>query len=97
MKSKVALSVGVFAVSLLALMFGVMIGFRAPPPLSVGAVPSGAISATEAKAAVPPAALAHQGGAGGRLDYHPPAHTWCVERVDMLDRLASLHGEATQR
>ncbi len=33
MKSKVALWVGVFAVSLLALMIGVMIGFRAPPPL----------------------------------------------------------------
>ncbi len=59
MKSKVALSVGVFAVSLLALMIGVMIEFRAPPPLSVGAVPPSAIPAAGAKAAVPPAALAH--------------------------------------
>ncbi len=73
MKSKEILLVGVFAVSLLFLMIGVMIGSRATPPLAVGAVPPGAISATEAKAAVPPAALAHQGGAGGRLDYHPPA------------------------
>ncbi len=96
MKSKLALSVGVFAVLLLALMIGVMIGFRASPPLSVGAVPPSVIPAAGAKAAVPPAALAHQSGAGGRLDYHPPAHTWCVERVDMLDRLTSLHGEATQ-
>ncbi len=40
-------------------MIGVMIGFRAPPPLSVGAVPPSAILAAGAKAAVPPAALAH--------------------------------------
>ncbi len=78
MKSKEVLLVGVFAVSLLFLMVGVMIGSRATPPLAVGAVPPGAISASEmpaagAKSAVPPAALAHQGGAGGRLDYHPPA------------------------
>ncbi len=73
MKSKEVLLVGVFAVSLLFLMIGVMIGSRASPPLAVGAVPQGAISASEAKAAVPPEALAHQGGAGGRLDYHPPA------------------------
>ncbi len=78
MKSKEVLLVGVVAVSLLVLMIGVMIGSRATPPLSVGAVPPGAISASGmpaagAKAAVPPAALAHQGGAGGRLDYHPPA------------------------
>ena len=73
MKSKEVLLVGVFAVSLLVLMIGVMIGSRATPPLAVGAVPPGAISAAEAKAAVPPAALAHQGGAGGRRDYHPPA------------------------
>ncbi len=31
--------------------------FRAPPPLSVGAVPPSAIPAAGAKAAVPPAAL----------------------------------------
>ncbi len=73
MKSKVALSMGAFAVSLLVLMIGVMIGFHAAPPLSVGAMPPSAIPAAGAKAAVPPAALAHQGGAGGRLDYHPPA------------------------
>ena len=59
MKSKVALSVGVFAVSLLALLIGVLIGFRASPPLSFGAMPPSAIPAAEAKAAVPPAALAH--------------------------------------
>ena len=74
MKSKEVLLVGVFAVSLLVLMIGVMIGSRATPPLAVGAVPPGAISASEtpaggAKAAV----LAHQGGGGARLDYHPPA------------------------
>ena len=51
MKSKVALSVGVFAVSLLALMIGVMIGFRAPPPLSVGAMPAAEMPAAGAKAA----------------------------------------------
>jgi hypothetical protein len=50
MKSKVALSVGVFAVSLLALMIGVMIGFRAPPPLSVGAMPAAEMPAAGAKA-----------------------------------------------
>ncbi len=48
MKSKLALLVGVFAVSLLALMIGVMIGFRASPPLSFGAVPPSAIPAAEA-------------------------------------------------
>ncbi len=51
MKSKVALSVGVFAVSLLALMIGVMIGFRTPPPLSFGAVPAAEMPAASAKAA----------------------------------------------
>ena len=76
MKSKEVLLVGVFAVSLLVLMIGVMVGSRATPPLAVGAVPPGAISASEmpaggakAAAAVP----AHQGGGGARLDYHPPA------------------------
>ena len=78
MKSKELLLVGVFAVSLMFLMIGVMLGSRSSPPLSVGAVPPGEISATQmpaagAKAAVPAAALAHQGGAGGRLDYYPPA------------------------
>ncbi len=51
MKSKEVLLVGVFAVSLLFLMIGVMIGSRATPPLAVGAVPPGANSAAEAKAA----------------------------------------------
>ncbi len=78
MKPKEVLLVGVFALSLLVLMIGVMIGSRATPPLTLGAVPPGAISASEmpaggAKAAVPPAVLAHQGGGGARLDYHPPA------------------------
>ena len=78
MKTKEVLLVGVFAVSLLVLMIGVMFGSRAPPPLSAGAVPPGAISASGMPAAVPaarmpPAALAHQGAAGGRLDYQPPA------------------------
>ena len=44
MKSKEVLLVGVFAVSLLFLMIGVMIGSRASPPLAVGAVSPGAIS-----------------------------------------------------
>lgn len=78
MKSKEVLLVGVFAVSLLFLMIGVMIGSRATPPLALGAVLPAAISAIQmpaagANAAVPPAALTYQGGAGGRLDYHPPA------------------------
>jgi len=78
MKSKEVLTVGVFAVTLLFLMIGVLLGSRASPPLTLGAVPPGAISAAQmpaagANAAVPPAALAHQGGAGGRLNYHPPA------------------------
>ena len=78
MKSKEVLLVGGFAVSLLFLMIGVMIGSRATPPLSLGAVPPSAISATQmpaagANAVVPPAALTHQGGARGRLDYYPPA------------------------
>ncbi len=73
MKSKEVLSVGVFAVSLLVLMIGVMFGSRESPPLSVGAMPAAQMPAAEAKAAVPPAALAHQGGTGGRLDYHSPA------------------------
>ena len=51
MKSKVALSVSVFAVSLLALMIGVMIGFRASPPLSVGAMPAADMPAADANAA----------------------------------------------
>ena len=63
MKSKEVLLVGVFAVSLLFLMIGVMIGSRASPPLAVGAVPPGAISASQMPAA----------GAGERRDYHPPA------------------------
>ncbi len=73
MKSKDGLLVGVFAVSLLFLTIGVMIGSRASPPLSVGAVPPIQMPAAGADAAVPPAALAHQGGAGGRFDYYPPA------------------------
>ena len=63
MKSKEILLVGVFIVSLLFLMIGVMIGSRATLPLAVGAVPPGAISASEMPAA----------GAGERWDYHPPA------------------------
>ncbi|MCH7635666.1 MAG: hypothetical protein IIA36_13405 [Proteobacteria bacterium] len=63
MKSKEVLLVGVFAVSLLFLMIGVMIGSRASPPLAVGAVSPGAISASQMPAA----------GAGERRDYHPPA------------------------
>ncbi len=73
MKSRDVLLVGVFAVSLLVLMIGVKFGTRAPPPLSLGAVPPGAISASEMPAAGAKAAVAYQGGAGGRLDYHPPA------------------------
>ncbi len=73
MKSKEVLSVGVFAVSLRVRMIGVMFGSREAPPLSIGAMPPSAIPAAEAKAAVPLAVLAHQGGAGGSLDYHPPA------------------------
>ncbi len=78
MKSKEVLLVVVFAVSLLVLMIGVMIGSRASPPLSVGAVPPGANSATEmpaagANRAVPAAALAHQSSAEVRRDYDPPA------------------------
>ena len=78
MKSKEVLLVGVFAVSLLFLMIGVIIGSRASPPPSVDAVPPGAISASQmpaagVTAAVPPAVLAHQGGAQARLDYYPPA------------------------
>ena len=63
MKSKEVLLVGVFAVSLLFLMIGVMIGSRSPPPLAFGAVPPGAISPSQMPAA----------GAGERWDYHPPA------------------------
>ncbi len=63
MKSKEVLLVGVFAVSLLVLMIGVMFGSRESPPFSVGAVPPGAISASQMPAA----------GAGERWDYHPPA------------------------
>ncbi len=78
MKSRELLLVGVFAVSLLVLMIGAIIGSRASPPLSFGAVPPGAISTIEmpaggANAAVPPAVLAHQGNGGARLDYYPPA------------------------
>ncbi len=79
MKSKEVLLVGVFAVSLLFLMIGVIIGSRASPPPSVGAVSPGAISASQMPAAgataatVPPAVLAHQGGAQARRDYYPPA------------------------
>ena len=78
MKSKELLLVGVFVVSLFFLLIGVMLGSRAAPPLSHGAVPPGATSATQmpaggAQAAVPPAVLAHQGSAGARFDYHPPA------------------------
>ena len=51
MKSKEILLVGVFIVSLLFLMIGVMIGSRASPPLAVGAVPPGAISASQMPAA----------------------------------------------
>ncbi len=63
LKSRELLLVGVFAVSLLVLMIGVIIGSRASPPPGAGAVPPDAISA---------AALALQGG-GARLDYYPPA------------------------
>ena len=79
MKSKELLLVGGFAFSLLFLMIGVIIGFRASPPPSVGAMmPPGPISTMQmpaggATAAVPPAVLAHQGGAQARLDYYPPA------------------------
>ena len=74
MKSKEILLVGVFAVSLLVLMIGVLIGSRATPPLAVGAMPPGAISPSEMPAAGAKAAvLAHQGGGGARLDYYPPA------------------------
>ncbi len=51
MKSKEVLLVGVFAVSLLFLMIGVMIGSRASPPLAFGAVSPGAISASQMPAA----------------------------------------------
>jgi hypothetical protein len=78
MKSKEVLLVGVFAFSLLVLTIGVMIGSRSAPTLTHDAVPTGAIPAPQiqaggGKAAVPPAVLAHQGGAGARLDYQPPA------------------------
>ncbi len=80
MKSKEVLLVGVFAVSLLVLMIGVIIGSRASAPFSAGAmIAPGPISTTQmpaaagVTAAVPPAALAHQGGAQARLDYYPPA------------------------
>ena len=79
MKSKEVLLVGVFVFSLLFLMIGVIIGSRASPPPSVGAMmPPGPISTMQmpaggATAAVPPAVLAHQAGRLGRLDYTPPA------------------------
>ena len=81
MKSKEVLLVGVFAVSLLFLMIGVIIGSRASPPFSAGAmIAPGPISTMQMPAAtgvtaatVPPAVLAHQGGAQARLDYYPPA------------------------
>ena len=78
MKSKEVLLVGVFAVSLLFLMIGAIIGSRASPPPSVGAGPPGPNStmqmpAAGVTAAVPPAVLAHQGDAQARLDYYPPA------------------------
>ena len=63
MTSKEILLVGVFAVSLLLLTIGVMFGSRASPPLAVGSVPPGALSASQMPAA----------GAGERWDYHPPA------------------------
>ncbi len=63
MTSKEILLVGVFAVSLLLLMIGVMFGSRASPPLAVGAVPPDTLSASQMPAA----------GAGERWDYHPPA------------------------
>lgn len=69
MKSRELLLVGVFAFTLLVLMIGVLIGSRAAPPLTLGAVPPAAISAIETPAAV----LAHQGNGGARLDYYPPA------------------------
>jgi hypothetical protein len=74
MKSKELLLVGVFVVSLLFLLIGVMIGSRAAPPLSHGAVPPAATSAAQMPAGGAQAAvLAHQGDAGARFDYHPPA------------------------
>ena len=74
MKSKEVLLVGVFAVSLLFLMIGVIIGSRASPPHSVDAVPPGPNSTMQMPAAGATAAvLAHQGGAQARLDYYPPA------------------------
>ena len=51
MKSKEVLLVGVFAVSLLFLMIGVIIGSRASPPPSVGAVPPGPNSTMQMPAA----------------------------------------------
>lgn len=62
MKSKEVLLAGMFAVSLLVLLIGVLIGSRAPPPLTLGGVPPGSILAAQMPA----------GGAQGRLDYHPP-------------------------
>ena len=51
MKTKEVLLVGVFAVSLLFLMIGVIIGSRASPPLFFGAVPPGPNSTMQMPAA----------------------------------------------